>query len=162
MLIKDGVVSEDNFTRLADDVPLTDGAIIVSLKRFLAETDALLGRDKPLGVVLETSNSPEELGVNVQKLALVVLNIPHFKDGRGFTWARILRTRLGFSGEIRVTGHVLRDQFAFYKRVGVNAFELSQNLSLDDFNTALSEFTDVYQPSVDGRETIYDLRSGRD
>lgn len=161
MLIRDGVVAEDDFTRLADDMPLSPGAVIVSLKRFLAETDTLLGRNEPVGVVLETSDSPEELGANVQKLALIVLNIPHFKDGRGFTWARMLRTRLEFNGEIRVTGHVLRDQFAFYKRVGVNAFELSENLSLKDFNAALSEFTDVYQPSVDGRETIYDLRLGR-
>ncbi len=161
MLIKDGVIAEDQFTRLSDDAPLSDGALIVSLKRLLAEADTLLSRDAPLGVVLETSESPEALGPHIQKLALVVLNIPHFKDGRGFSAARILRTRLGFNGEIRVTGHVLRDQFAFYKRVGVNAFELSKNLSLDEFNAALDEFTDVYQPSVDKRETIYDLRSGR-
>jgi uncharacterized protein (DUF934 family) len=64
-------------------------------------------------------------------------------------------------GEIRVCGHVLRDQIAFYSRVGVNAFELSQNLSLDDFNAALAEIGNVYQPSVDGRKTIRDLRGER-
>ncbi len=161
MLIKDAAVSKDAFTRLADDAPLGGGAVIVSLKRFLTERAELLERSEPLGVVLETSNSPEELGSDVQKLALVVLEVPHFKDGRAFTWARMLRTRLGFAGEIRVAGHVLHDQIAFYKRVGVNAFELSDKLSLDDYNAALTEITNVYQPSVDGRQTINDLRSGQ-
>jgi len=161
MLIKDGAVAKDAFTRLDDDAPLGRGAVIVSLKRFLSERAALLERNEPLGVQLETSNSPEELGSDVQRLAVVVLNIPHFKDGRGFTSARLLRTRLGFKGEIRVAGHVLHDQIAFYKRVGVNAFELPEDLSLNDYNAALGEMTNVYQPSVDGRKTIYDLRSGR-
>lgn len=161
MLIKDGTVAEDEFVRLADDAPLGRGAVIVSLKRFLTEKDTLLSRNVPVGVALETSESPEELGSDVQRLALVVLNIPHFKDGRAFSWARMLRTRLGFTGEIRVSGHVLHDQIAFYKRVGANAFELSDKLSLDDYNAALAEITDVYQPSVDGRRTIYSLRSGR-
>lgn len=161
MLIKDGAVAKDKFTRLDDDRPLERGAVIVSLKRFLSDRTALLERNEPLGVLLETSDSPEELGSDVQRLALVVLNIPHFKDGRGFTWARMLRTRLGFEGEIRVAGHVLHDQIAFYRRVGVNAFELPENLSLEDYNAALGEITNVYQPSVDGRQTIYNLRSGR-
>jgi len=161
MLIKDGAVTDDQFAALADNAPDAGGAILVSLKRFRAESGALLRRDAPLGVVLETADSPEELGEHIKRLALIVLNIPHFKDGRGFSWARALRTRFGFDGEIRVRGHVLFDQIAFYKRVGVNAFELSQNLSLEDFNAALKEITAVYQPSVDGRKTIHDLRASR-
>jgi uncharacterized protein (DUF934 family) len=161
MLIRDGSVAKDDFTKLADAAPLGRGAVIVSLKRFLAEREALLERDDPLGLLLETSDSPEELGSDVEKLALVVLDIPHFKDGRGFTLARILRARLGFKGEIRVAGHVLHNQITFYKRVGVNAFELAENLSLEDYNAALGEITNVYQPSVDGRKTIYNMRSGQ-
>ena len=70
----------------------------------------------------------------------------------------LFRSRLGYRGEVRVSGHVLRDQIAFYTRVGVDAFDLSQNLSPDDVEAALTEITDVYQPSVDGRATIRDLR----
>nr|TFG52073.1 MAG: DUF934 domain-containing protein [Hyphomicrobiales bacterium] len=161
MLIKDGAVAEDPFAELADDAADPGGAIIVSFQRFLKNAEALVARGAPVGVCLETADSPEALGANVHKLALIVLHIPHFKDGRAFSWARMLRTRLGFKGELRVSGHVLRDQIAFYGRVGVNAFALSQNLSLGDFNAALKEFTDVYQPSVDGRETINELRAER-
>jgi uncharacterized protein (DUF934 family) len=161
MLIKDGAVADDLYTRIADGAPLEDGPVIVSLTRFLAEKESLLARGEPLGVVLETSESPDALEDAVRKIALIVLDVPHFKDGRAFSYARILRTRLNFQGEIRVTGHVLFDQIAYYARVGVNAFQLSQNLSFDDFNAALREISNVYQPAVDGRETISDLRTGR-
>jgi uncharacterized protein (DUF934 family) len=160
MLVKDGAIADDIFTPVKDDEALPDGAVIVSLKRFLAEKDTLLGRPAPLGVRLDSLESPEALGQDVHRLALVALNVPYFRDGRAFSWARLLRTRLGFKGEIRVTGHVLRDQIAFFTRVGANAFELTQNLSLEDFARALHEFSEVYQPSVDGRTTILDLRAG--
>ena len=49
----------------------------------------------------------------MHRLSVIVLEFPKFRDGRGFSWARMLRTRLGFTGEIRATGHFLYDQLAF-------------------------------------------------
>jgi len=158
MLIRAGVIADDEFTRFGDEEALAPEPALVSLKRFLAERDTLLARNEPLGVLLETADTPEALGDSVARLSLIAFTIAHFKDGRAFSWARLLRTRLNFKGEIRVTGHILPDQLAFYARVGVNAFELPQTISLDDFNAALAEISDVYQPSVDGRETIPEMR----
>jgi uncharacterized protein (DUF934 family) len=153
-------IADDEFAFVADDVALPpDGAIIVSLKRFLADKDALLGRAMPLGVQIETADSPEALGGDVHKLAVIVLHVPYFKDGRHFSRARLLRTRLGYTGEIRVSGHVLRDQLAFYARVGVDAFDLTQNIGPADIDAALHEIGVVYQPSVDGRMTVRELRA---
>ncbi|HYM18518.1 MAG TPA: DUF934 domain-containing protein [Micropepsaceae bacterium] len=95
---------------------------------------------------------------DVHKLAAVVLQVGYFKDGRAFSWARLLRTRLSFRGEIRISGHFLKDQIAFYARVGADAFELTQNISPDDVDKAMREISNVYQPSVDGRHTIRELR----
>ena len=44
-------------------------------------------------------------------------------------------------------------------RVGADAFEITQNISPDAIQRALSEISDVYQPSVDGRPTIRYLRT---
>ena len=160
MLVKAGRIADDPFTPVADGAAVpAQGAVIVSLKRFLEEHETLLRRGAPLGVKLESSESPEPLGARVHALAVVVLSIPYFKDGRIYSWARLLRTRLGYKGEIRASGHFLRDQIAFLTRVGVDAFELTQNLSVDDIAAALNEITYVYQPSVDGRTTIRDLRA---
>ncbi len=149
------------FVAVADDEPLPEGPAIVSLARFQKERELLLARGEKLGLRLEASESPEPIGADVHKIALIVLNVPYFRDGRAYSWARLLRTRLHYQGEIRVTGHVLRDQVAFFTRVGVDSFELPRPATESDLEAARSEISQVYQPSVDGRETIWDLRARR-
>ena len=159
MLVKGGRIVEDAFTPVADGEALPDRAVIVSLKRFLAERDHFLGRDQPFCVRLESGESPQGLQPHLGELSVVVLHVPAFRDGRAFSAARLLRTRLGYRNEIRLTGHFLLDQIAFYTRVGVDAFDVAPNISVADIQAALREISDVYQPSVDGRATIRDLRA---
>jgi uncharacterized protein (DUF934 family) len=147
------------FTPVADSDPLPEGPAIVSLARFQKEHDQLLARGSKLGLRLEASESPELIGPDVHKLALIVLHVPYFRDGRAYSWARLLRTRLGYKGEIRVTGHVLKDQVAFFARVGVDSFDLPRPVTEADVKAVRTEISQVYQPSVDGRETIWDLRA---
>ena len=149
------------FVAVADNEPLPEGPAIVSLARFQKERGLLLARGEKLGLRLEASESPELIGADVHKIDLIVLNVPYFRDGRAYSWARLLRTRLHYKGEIRVTGHVLRDQVAFFTRVGVDSFELPRPTTESDLEAARSEISQVYQPSVDGRETIWDLRAHR-
>ncbi|HEY1630660.1 MAG TPA: DUF934 domain-containing protein [Rhizomicrobium sp.] len=156
-LIKNGAAADDTFVTIADDAPLPINGTIVSLARFQRERDTLLARNAPLGVRLKSAESPEELGDDVHRLSLIVLEFPIFRDGRAFSWARMLRTRLGFTGEIRAAGHFLYDQLAFMTRVGFDAFE--GDFTPAQLARALGEITDAYQPSADGRRTIRDLRA---
>ena len=158
-LIKDGAYAEDVYARVADDAPLPDGAVIVSLQRFQKEREALLARNTPIGIRLQASENPEILGPDVNHFSLIVLEFPKFRDGRAFSWARMLRTRLGFTGEIRAVGDFLYDQMNYQRRVGFDAWEAPDGLTLADFNRAFHEMTNVYQPSTDGRKTIRDLRA---
>ena len=158
--------AEDAFTSVADDaaLPPVDGkgaGAIVSLARFQKERETLLERNAPLGVRLDSSQSPELLGADANRLSLVVLDFPKFRDGRAFSWARILRTRLGFKGEIRAVGDFLLDQMNYQHRVGFDAWEVSDTFTIAQFQHALTEMTNVYQPSADGRKTIRDLRAAR-
>jgi uncharacterized protein (DUF934 family) len=154
-------VSEDAFAFVTDDVPLPAGPAIVSLKRFLAEKTQLLSREPPVGVRLESAQSPEQLGSDIGRLALIELHIPYFKDGRVFSWARLLRTRLGFHGEIRLSGHFLLDQMAFFLRVGVDSFTLPQKFPSAEISRAVAMISNAYQPAPDGKVTIRDLRLRR-
>jgi uncharacterized protein (DUF934 family) len=148
------------FVTLADADPLpAEGPVIVSLKRFQSEGKLLLARGDKLGLRLNASESPALVGDDIHKLALIVLHVPYFRDGRAFSWARLLRTRLGYKGELRVTGHVLRDQVAFYARVGVDSFDLPRPVTEAEIAAMRAEMSNVYQPSVDGRKTIWDLRA---
>ncbi|GAA0548346.1 uncharacterized protein (DUF934 family) [Rhizomicrobium palustre] len=159
-LIKDGALAEDHFAFVADDAALPDGPVVVSLKRLRADRDALFARNQKLGVKLTSEESPEGIGSDLDRLSLVVLEFPKFRDGRPFSWARILRTRLKFAGEIRAVGDYLYDQVAYLSRVGVNAFELPPSITPELFARALTEMTNVYQPAADGKKTIRDLRAG--
>jgi uncharacterized protein (DUF934 family) len=150
--------AEDGFAPLADDAPLPDGAVLVSLARFQAERDVLIAQNTPIGVRLKSDQSPEQLGEDVHRLSVVALEFPKFRDGRAFSWARLLRTRLGFKGQVRATGDFLYDQIAHQRRVGFDAWEVADGFAPDDLHRALNEISNVYQPSADGRKTIRDLR----
>jgi uncharacterized protein (DUF934 family) len=150
---------EDAFASLSDDAPLPDGAVLVSLARFQAERDALIARNAPIGLRLKSDQSPEQLGEDVHRLSLVALEFPKFRDGRAFSWARLLRTRLGFKGEVRAVGDFLYDQIAYQRRVGFDAWEVADGFTPDDLHRALNEISNVYQPSADGRKTIRQLRA---
>jgi uncharacterized protein (DUF934 family) len=156
-LIKNGAVAEDSFSFVPDATPLPAGPVIVTLTRLRAEREALFARNTPLGVKLASDQSPEEIG-DLDRLAVVVLEFPRFRDGRPFSWARMLRTRLGFKGEIRATGDFLYDQLAFLVRVGVDAFALPPPLTATDLERALGEISRAYQPAADGRKTIIQER----
>jgi uncharacterized protein (DUF934 family) len=158
-LIKSGAYAQDSFTPVADDAALPEGAVLVSLVRFQKERAALLARNTPIGVKLQASENPELLGDDVNHFSLIALEFPKFRDGRAFSWARMLRTRLGFSGEIRAVGDFLYDQVNYQHRVGFDAWEVPDTFTLEMFNRALSEMTNVYQPSTDGKKTIRQLRA---
>jgi uncharacterized protein (DUF934 family) len=160
-LIKDGAFADDPFVTVADDAALPDGAAIVSLPRFQKERDALLARNAPLGVQLKAPENPELLSEDVPRFSVIVLEFPVFRDGRAFSWARMLRQRLNFTGEIRATGHFLYDQIAYMRRVGFNAWNVPEGFPLEQFQRALTEITNVYQPSSDGKKTIRELRAAR-
>ena len=92
------VAADDAFVTVADDGALPEsGGAIVSLARFQKERDALLTRNTPVGVRLQAGENPETLGADVHHFALIALEFPKFRDGRAFSWARMLRTRLGYT-----------------------------------------------------------------
>lgn len=160
-LIKHNAFVENTFAHVADDEALPDGPIVVSLKRWQAERETLAARNAPLGVRLSSDQSPEALGADVSHFALIELEFPKFRDGRGYSWARILRQRLGFTGEVRAVGDVLRDQWLFMSRCGVDAFEVRPGTRLEDFRAALAEQTVFYQPASDRVRNVLDLRQSR-
>lgn len=158
-LIKDGRPVADAWTFVGDDAPLpADGPVIVSLARLRAERDALLARRAPLGVRLKSSELAREVAAEVPHLSLIALEFPTFRDGRAYSTARILRERLGFKGELRAVGDVLRDQFQFMHRCGFDAFEVADERAAAAWSRAVSEMSVFYQPTGDGRASAPMLR----
>ena len=131
-LIKSGAYAQDAFAPVADDAALPEGAVLVSLARFQKERDALLARNTPRRrAAASPARIPELLGDDVHHFSLIALEFPKFRDGRAFSWARMLRTRLGFTGEIRAVGDFLYDQINYQHRVGFDAWEVPDDFTVE-------------------------------
>jgi uncharacterized protein (DUF934 family) len=73
---------------------------------------------RPIGAFAASGVTVEQIVPMLDRLDLVVVEFPRFRDGRGFTVARALRERHGFAGDIRAIGHVLPDQLAALAQCG--------------------------------------------
>jgi uncharacterized protein (DUF934 family) len=154
-LLKDGRVVPDPWRHLEDaERPPDDEPATVSLKRWSAERNVLKGWPGRLGLRLPNDASPLDLAADVGRFDLITLSFPRFTDGRAYSQARLLRGRLGFRGEIRATGNVLRDQLLFMRRCGVDAFEIGDRARAEDWLGALAELDLFYQPAEDGHPWI--------
>ncbi len=97
-LVKHGRVVADSYVRVADDAPVADGgAVIVPAARFLADADGFACRAAPTGVLWPNDRRIAELVPWLDRLALVALAFPSFRDGRAYSQARQLRERHGFA-----------------------------------------------------------------
>jgi len=147
--------------RVADDATLPEGAkVIVSLERWQAERATLRQRNSAVGISLKSDQSPLLIKDDLDHLSLVALEFPKFTDGRAFSYARVLRDRLGYRGEIRAFGQVLRDQYLFMLRCGIDTIEPPAEKRVEGYAEALKEFSVFYQPTNDHRETALRLRHG--
>ena len=151
-LIKDGRVADDPWIRLDDEEkPEAGRPVIVSLERWQAERDSLVGRNAPLGLWLRSDQSPAEVADDLEYFDLVALEFPKFNDGRAFSYARLLRERHGYGGEVRAVGEVLRDQLLYMHRCGFDSFEVDRDDAAERWQAALQEVSVWYQPTGDNR-----------
>ena len=158
-LLKNGRLMDDVWAHVGDGHELSPGGCFtVSLGRFLSEHDMLLARNEAVGVRLEPADDPALLGDHLDRLHLIEVNFPKYTDGRGYSIAQLLRRRLGYVGEMRAVGHVLRDQLGYMVRAGFDAMTYDSETPEADFIAANGEFSEVYQATADGRETVFEKR----
>lgn len=151
LLSKDGTPLVEIWRALDDAEPVAaQGAVTVSLARWRRERDALGTRAAPLGLRLPNDAAPAEIAADLHRFALILVAFPRFTDGRAYSQARLLRQRLGYRGELRAAGNVLRDQLLFMRRCGIDSFELPERARDEGWASALAEFDVFYQPAEEG------------
>ncbi len=160
-IIKDKAIVADEWSLLKlaegeapESVAIPAGKQIVPLAVWIAQKTALASR-KDIGVWLAPDERAESLKDDAGSLPLIAVDFPNFADGRGYSTAFNLRTRLGFTGELRAIGDVLRDQLFYMQRVGFNAFATRPDRSIEDALKGLTDFSDVYQTSWDHKTPLF-------
>lgn len=163
-IIKDGLVTDDNWTLIEDtDTTITTeikGQSIVPLCLWQAEES--LQREN-IGLLLDNDIDLSTIANDLTNVPVIAINFPSFMDGRGFSIARLLRERYEYKGEIRAVGYVIRDQLHYLKRCGFNAFSFNPENILGAFDLAaisasLNDFTNAYQISADTPTPLFRRR----
>jgi uncharacterized protein (DUF934 family) len=121
--------------------------VILSLARFQAEGEILLSNSRRVGVRVEADQEVEALAYDLPRIAVVALAFPKYRDGRAYTSARLLRERLGFTGEVRAVGDVLQEQAGFMVRCGFDAFEPADGATPEAWTkAAIASATSISAP----------------
>ena len=107
---------------------------------------------------LEPGDDPARAADRLRSAARVEVNFPSFTDGRGYSIARLLRERHGYQGELRAVGDVQRDQLFYLARCGFDAFLLRDGLDAQEALSALHDFSEAYQASVERPEPLFRRR----
>jgi uncharacterized protein (DUF934 family) len=117
---------EDKWAFIGDEVSVpAEGPIVVSLKRWLSERETLASRVDSVGVAVEAGADAQAHLSDLTNRPLVALAFDKFADGRSFSYARILRDRRQFRGELRAIGDVLIDEIPLMLRCGFDSFEVA-------------------------------------
>lgn len=152
-LYKNGQFVDDSWRYVAEgeDVP-PSGHAILPLEWWQAERGVFEGSNAPIGVLIEPGTPVGEYAQDIPRFSVIALPFPKYGDGRHFSTAQLLRTRYGFTGEIRAVGEVLIDQIQLMERCGFDAFEVSNPVTERQLRErSTTRYTHHYQPGL-GKE----------
>ena len=136
--------------RFRDDVTADEPAVSL---------DAFLEQEEADSVRIEAGEDVTVLFPHLSRVRLIEIDFPKFRDGRGFSTARMLR-EAGYTGEIKATGDVLVDLIFFMRRCGFDSFAPDKPFDPADAETALTRWQNAYVPAADDRIPIWKLRHG--
>ena len=150
-LIKDGCIVDDYWVLVKEASntgilsALPGRSLIVPFdfwRLFRQELDDFYGE---VTIWLNSDQNVHKIEKELNNFSMIALNFPLFSDGRSYTNARELKEELGYKGEIRAIGDVLRDQLYYMSRCGFNAFSMRSDQNLEESLTAFSDFHTGYQ-----------------
>ena len=158
-IIRQRAIVEDEWTLAVDgtvQIPAR-GRLIVPLARWRSEREALLCA-AAVGVLLPNTEDVEAIYPQIADRRLIALQFPTFSDGRALTQAMLLRNRLGFTGELRAVGDVVRDLVFWLGRCGFDCLVPRPDQDPQACLQALDEINVAYQPAADGHEPVWARR----
>ena len=142
--------------------PRPIGPLILPLAAWLARQDeaTLKGERCSLdGICLSPDDEVESIAAYLPVLPLIAVEFPSFGDGRVYSQAYLLRTRLGWTGELRALGDVLRDQLSHMRQCGFDAFAVRADRSAEDALKGLAGMSVLYGRSAIEPRPLFRRRS---
>lgn len=150
-IIKNGQIQQDSWQLIGKDATdnLPAGDIIVPVALWLEQADKLTQRSGGVAVWIDAGEEAESITDDLDKMAFVAINFPAFTDGRGYSYARLLRERYGYQGEIRAIGDVLQDQLQHMFRCGFTSFAVKDSKNIEAALAGFKTISEPYQAATD-------------
>lgn len=146
------IVADDPWQLPGDNLALhRHEPLILSLSAWLERQDEAVLQGETLsvdGICLSPDDEVENVQPYLPVLPLIAIDFPSFRDGRGYSQAYLLRTRLGWQGQLRAVGDVLRDQLSHMRQCGFDAFAVREDKSVEDALKGLPGVSVVYGRSA--------------
>lgn len=121
--------------------------------------DSFLGQSNATAVRVESGEDARALLPHLERLALVEVSFPKFRDGRGYSTGRILR-EAGYTGELRAQGDVLVDQIPLMRRCGFDSFAPEAPVDEAVLAASLARYEFHYQAAADPAVPVWKRRHG--
>lgn len=147
------LVSDDPWVFQEAFSEVTESSIVVPFTQLLQQVTIAQPQDR-LGVRLSSGESLDDLIPRLNQVSLVEIYFEALRDGRGFSFARLLR-REGFQGEIRASGEVSRDRLDYLYRCGFDSVLLQVPIDADQAQKAYQEISVHYQADARNDQPIY-------
>jgi uncharacterized protein (DUF934 family) len=152
-VLRSGAVVADDWTLPVEGSGV--GRTIVPLDRWRKEREALLSAGGAVGVLLPNTADVDAVYPEIRDRPLIALEFPTFADGRALSQAVVLRTRLGYTGELRAVGDIIRDLVSWLGRCGFDTIVPRHDQDLEACRLALGELGVSYQAAADGRTPVW-------
>jgi len=121
--------------------------------------DSFLGQSNATAVRIESGEDARVLLPYLDRIALVEVSFPKFRDGRGYSTGRILR-EAGYTGELRAQGDVLVDQIPLMRRCGFDSFAPEAPVDEAVLEASLARYEFHYQAAADPAVPVWKRRHG--
>lgn len=142
------IARDDHWTLVRDpEAVLPAGPLILPLARW-RQCPPEPRKMSLHGVWLGPDDDVESLELWLGVVPLIALDFPSFRDGRAYSQAYLLRSRLGWQGELRAIGDVLRDQLSHMRQCGFTSFAVREDKSAEDALKGLAGMSVLYGRSA--------------
>jgi len=114
-------------------------------------------RARPEAPALLLQPEDDPCAVPAGDVPVIGIAFPRFRDGRGYSLARILRER-GFAGDLRAVGDVTVDQLLFLARAGFSSVAPDRPIAPEAAAAALARYPVPYQRGRPGEAVVWERR----
>ena len=115
----------------------------------LPELEAFLNSNSGEAVRLPNDVDLETIKLRLPTLKTIIVEFPNFADGRGFSIARELRKKYGYTALLIAEGPLIPDQYAFALQCGFDAVKVDEGTyarqTESDWFNAMDAFSLTYQ-----------------